>query len=89
MIFVTHLAFRRNQRAGGRVDPTSRPYGGATSTVGAATIAAILVSTWWVPGLRVTILAGIPWLALLAVGYWFTRGPREKPGIGRPGKFRG
>jgi L-asparagine transporter-like permease len=81
MIFVTHLSFRRSQWVGGRTDPTRRAYGGATSTLGAATIAAILVSTWWVPGLRVTILAGIPWLVLLAVGYWFMRAPHDPPAI--------
>ena len=35
---------------------------------GAALIAAILVSTWWVPGLRSTLIAGGPWLLLLAIG---------------------
>jgi hypothetical protein len=32
-------------------------------------IAAILASTWWVPDLRSTIIAGGPWLLLLAIGY--------------------
>jgi len=56
MIFVTHIAFRRN----------ARPLG---SYVGAALIAAILASTWWVADLRSTLLAGGPWLLLLAAGY--------------------
>jgi amino acid transporter, AAT family len=56
MIFVTHIAFRR----------PARPLG---SYAGAALLAAILVSAWWVPGLRSTVLAGGPWLALLAIGY--------------------
>ena len=56
MIFVTHIAFRR----------TATPWG---SWIGAALIAAILLSTWWAPGLRSTLVAGGPWLALLAIGY--------------------
>jgi AAT family amino acid transporter len=60
MIFVTHIAFRRLARATG-------------SVVGAAAIAAILVSTWWVPGLRPTLLAGAPWLAILGIGYVVSR----------------
>jgi amino acid transporter, AAT family len=61
MIFVTHIAYRRSAGAGAAV-----PLG---SYAGAALIAAILVSTWWVPGLRSTLLAGGPWLLLLAIGY--------------------
>jgi len=63
MIFVTHIAFRAstNQQ---RAAPA--PIG---SYAGAALIAAILLSTWWIPDLRSTLIAGGPWLALLAVGY--------------------
>lgn len=56
MIFVTHIAFRA----------PAVPLG---SYAGAALVAAILVSTWWVPGLRSTLIAGGPWLLLLAIGY--------------------
>lgn len=56
MIFVTHIAFRA-------------PSIPATSCLGAALIAAILVSTWWVPDLRSTLLAGGPWLLVLGIGY--------------------
>ena len=64
MIFVTHIAFRG----------PARPPG---SYVGAALIAAILISTWWAPGLRPTIWAGGPWLLLLAIGYFATRRQRR------------
>ncbi len=63
MIFVTHIAFR------GSSTPLS-------SCVGAALIAAILVSTWWVPDLRSTLMSGGPWLLLLAIGYWLSRARR-------------
>jgi len=59
MIFATHIACRSR----------SIPLG---SCIGAALIAAILASTWWVPALRSTVLAGGPWLLLLAVGYRLT-----------------
>ncbi|MBZ5560024.1 MAG: amino acid permease [Acidobacteriia bacterium] len=57
MIFVTHIAFRSGRAA---------PWG---SWLGAALVAGILVSTWFVSDLRVTLTAGAPWLALLVVGY--------------------
>ena len=56
MIFVTHIASRR-------------PSIPLTSCVGAAAIAGILISTWWVQPLRSTLLAGGPWLLALAIGY--------------------
>lgn len=58
MIFVTHIAFRRRHGA----PPL-------TSYAGAALIAGILISTQWVKGIDLTLRAGVPWLALLAVGY--------------------
>ena len=61
MIFVTHIAYRASAAGDG-----TAPLG---SWAGAALIAAILVSTWWVPGLRSTLIAGGPWLLLLAIGY--------------------
>lgn len=60
MIFVTHIAYRA---------PVV-PWG---SCAGAAVVAAILLSTWWAPGLRSTLLSGGPWLVLLALGYRLSR----------------
>jgi AAT family amino acid transporter len=56
MIFVTHIAFRK----------ASWPW---TSVAGAALVGAILLSTWWVADLQSTLMAGGPWLLLLAIGY--------------------
>ena len=66
MIFVTHIAFR-----GARVAVRSAP-----SYIGAAAIAAILLSTWWIADLRSTLIAGGPWLLLLAIGYRVSRSER-------------
>jgi amino acid transporter, AAT family len=71
MIFVTHIFFRRAWEArGGRRLPVRMigyPY---TSILGAILVAAIIVTTWWVPGMRPTIYAGLPWLTLLTVVYF-------------------
>ncbi len=56
MIFVTHIAFRA-------------PVIPLGSCAGAALLMGILLSTWWAPGLRSTLIAGGPWLLLLAIGY--------------------
>jgi L-asparagine transporter-like permease len=68
MIFVTHIAFCRAQRESGTA--TSTP---VASWAGAAAIGAVLISTWFVPGLESTIVAGGPWLALLGFGYRLAR----------------
>jgi L-asparagine transporter-like permease len=65
MIFVTHIAFRASASAGVGRGQTAA----LGSYAGAALVAAILASTWWVPGLRSTLVAGGPWLLLLAIGY--------------------
>jgi amino acid transporter, AAT family len=71
MIFVTHLFFRRAWRArGGRRLPVQMigyPY---TSILGLLLVAAIIATTWWVPGMRPTILSGLPWLALISIAYF-------------------
>jgi len=59
MIFLTHIAFRA-------------PLVPAGSCVGAALVGGILLATWWAPGLQSTLLAGPPWLLLLAIGYWLS-----------------
>lgn len=66
MIFVTHIAFRR-------------PAVPIASCAGAALVGGILASTWWVPGLESTLVAGGPWLLLLAVGFRLS-GARTRAG---------
>ena len=55
--------------------------------LGIAAIVAIMVTTWWVEGMRVTLQAGLPWLAVLTVAYAFVRrgrGRDPQPATGRP-----
>jgi AAT family amino acid transporter len=69
MILVTHLAFRRaNERA---EKPILRfaPPGPWSSLFGLVALVAVLISTWWVPGFRVTLVAGPAWLAILTICY--------------------
>ena len=69
MTLVTHLAFRRaNERAGKTVLRLAPP-GPWSSLFGIVALVAVLISTWWVPGFRVTMVAGPAWLAIITVFY--------------------
>jgi L-asparagine transporter-like permease len=88
MIFITHLFFRRAWDRTGRprlpVRMIGYPY---TSLLGAAAIVAILITTWFVEGMRPALMAGIPWLALLSVVYAVMAryGVRKGRGEEKPG----
>ncbi len=71
MIFATHVAFTSKAPSSARL--FNRGLARAASIAGVAVMAAILVSTWWAPGLRTTLLAGGPWLAVLGLGYALAR----------------
>jgi amino acid transporter, AAT family len=83
MTLATHLAFRRYH------DRHSRPYlrlgpsGPWASLAGLLAVLAVMLSTWWVPGFRIMLPAGVPWLALLTVCYfvWRRKYPRTS-GLG-------
>ena len=74
MIFVTHLYFRPKWDAMGGpplpVRTIGYPY---TSLLGCAAIVAIIASTWWIEGMRVTITAGLPWLGVLTIAYFIVK----------------
>ena len=70
MIFITHLSFRKHWLAsGGRTLPVRMPFSPVTTIVGGMAVLAIIVSTWWVDGMRPTLESGIPWLIALSVCY--------------------
>jgi AAT family amino acid transporter len=81
MIFVTHLYFRpRWEAAGGRRLPVRMPGYPYTSVLGATAIAAILLTTWWVEGMRSTLISGIPWLLFISLMYWlWAKGRKQEP----------
>ena len=82
MIFVTHLAFRPawTARGGARlpVRLIGYPY---TSIIGATAIVAILITTWWVEGMRITLVSGIPWLVLVTIAYFLLARRRGRPAV--------
>jgi len=71
IVFLTHLRFRPAwERSGGARLPVRMigyPY---TSLLGAAVLTAILLTTWWIPGMRPALASGLPWLGLLTIAYW-------------------
>ena len=74
MIFLTHLAFRRRRAvaAAHLASPVPR-FGWAhqkwSSLAGLLVLSAVLVSTWWIPGMRITLAAGVPWLVFISLCY--------------------
>src|SRR5262249_60894218 len=83
IIFVTHIFFRPKwNSSGGRRLPVRMIGYPFTSIAGCAAIIAIIATMWWVEGMRVAILAGLPWLAVLTVAYFVvtkTRGLEKIP----------
>ncbi len=79
MIFVTHLSFRSiGAQHQGRRLPVEMPLFPFTTIAGGVGVLAILISTWWVEGMRVTLEAGIPWLLLVTVLYFGIGRRRER-----------
>src|SRR5262249_40013155 len=82
MTLLTHIAFRRFHKRLARPYLQFGPPGPWASLAGLGGVLAVLLSTWWVPGFRITLLAGAPWLALLTVCYFVwrkagSRGPAQ------------
>jgi len=78
MIFITHLRFRKHWNA--RTDqalPVRVKYFPYTTILGGSAVLAILISTWWVDGMRVTLQAGISWLVLITIVYYAIGKRRE------------
>lgn len=78
MIFITHLFFRTKRR-GERQLPVRMPGWPYTPLLGAALVIAILITTYWVEGMKLTLIVGLPWLGLISLCYWlWVR--RHRPG---------
>jgi L-asparagine transporter-like permease len=71
VIFLTHLFFRRKWN--GSTLPVRLIGYPWTSLSGIAAIVAIMATCWFVEGMRVSIIAGVSWLALLTIGYGLVR----------------
>lgn len=69
MILVTHLFFRRAASHSSNPPLRFAPRGPWSTLAGLAALIGVLVSTWFIPGLRITLGAGLPWLAFISVCY--------------------
>jgi AAT family amino acid transporter len=67
MILVTHLRFRWRAPEGAA---RFAPRGPWSTLIGLAALSAVMISTWWVPGFRITLEAGLPWLAFISLCYF-------------------
>jgi AAT family amino acid transporter len=77
MIFVTHLVFRRRTAKWTKPPLRFAPRGPWSSAFGLTALTAVLISTWWVPGLRITLKAGVPWLVFISLCYLVWRKVRS------------
>lgn len=69
-----HIAFRRRLSPEDLAAlPMRAPGGAVLSAIGLVGILLALSSTWWVPQSRITIVSGLPWLALLTLAYFVLR----------------
>jgi L-asparagine transporter-like permease len=82
MILGTHLAFRRHHRDN-RALTTFMPAFPYLTLIALAALVAVAVSTLYVPGLRITLLGGLPWLALVSLLYWLWFGRRGRKTVSR------
>lgn len=79
LIFLTHLRFR--QRTRGRAMRHFLPIYPWSTIFGGVAVLAIMISTWFVEGMRVTLQAGIPWLVLVTLGYVFAERRRRSRSV--------
>jgi L-asparagine transporter-like permease len=78
MIFVTHYRFRRAHARAGAAPLRFRMVGfPATTLLGAALMAAVLLTTAFTDAFRMTLVFGLPFLAGLTVSYWIWRRRRH------------
>ena len=76
LVFVTHLRFRRAYQGTLRYRAPGYPW---ASLAGLLALLAVTISTWWVPGMKVALLAGLPCIAFLSLCYfaWARISPRK------------
>jgi L-asparagine transporter-like permease len=80
MIFITHYRFRVLRARSAAAPPAFRmlgfPY---TTLLGAALMAAVLLTTAFTDAFRLTLAFGLPFLAVLTGVYWLWLRPRSRP----------
>lgn len=78
MILLTHFSFRRHHQ-GDSALVTFMPAFPYLTAAGVVALGLVGVSTLYVPGLRITLFGGLPWLALITLLYWLWR--RRSPRV--------
>jgi amino acid transporter, AAT family len=74
---AAHIAFRRRvSRADLDALAMRAPGGTVLSAIGLIGIVAAVASTWWVPQSRITMVSGLPYLAILSAAYLVMRARR-------------
>src|SRR5260370_32879195 len=68
MTLLTHLAFRLFHKRQGSPYLRLGPPAPWASLLGLGGVIAVLVSTWWGPGFRITLRACVRWLPLIQLG---------------------
>jgi L-asparagine transporter-like permease len=76
MTLAAHIAMRRRMSEEELQGLVFRaPGGAAASWVGLLAIVAVMLSTWWVPRLRIAIVSGVPYMVVLTLAYLAVRKP--------------
>lgn len=79
MIFITHLFFRKKwNQIGGRKLPVRMlgyPY---LTILGALLLLAVVLSTWFSPDFKDTLVLGFPWLFIITVAYFIWKKVNSK-----------
>ena len=87
MIFITHYRFRRARALTGAAPLRFRMYGfPATTLLGAALMAAVLLTTAFTAAFRMTLVFGLPFLICLSLAYWVWQ--RQNPRAALSGGVR-
>lgn len=75
MTLAAHIAMRRRMS---RADVDGlvfrAPGGAAASWIALVAIIVVMLSTWWVPRLRIAIVSGGPYMVILTLAYFLARG---------------
>src|SRR3977135_4352457 len=89
MIFVTHYRFRRVRARTGSAPLRFRMVGfPATTLLGAALMAAVLLTTAFTDAFRTTLVFGLPFLAGLTVSYWIWHRRNARTAVSSAGRTR-
>src|SRR3954467_5648513 len=79
MTLAAHIAMRK-QMSEEEVNALAfrAPGGAAASWVALLAIVAVMISTWWVPRLRIAIVSGGPYMVILTLAYFAVRKRSQK-----------